>query len=334
MLLAVVVLLAAVCGAFASWYRGALAPTEASDPFYVRYEKGTTFDDVLEDLVKKRVVRDKGAFQLFCYLNKQDRAVRVGTFQFRGGMTPTQIMRTLRRPIEQQVRVPEGWWIARVAKRLEEKNVCTAAEYIAAASTPDIYREDVSFPLPTGTLEGYLYPDTYDLPPLLGATAVVRRQLKAFEEKVWKQLESMTTVARPLDLNAVVTMASLVELEAGVDEDRPRIAGVIYNRLAIKQKLQIDATVLYALQDWRVLKPGEVNTVESPYNTYKVDGLPPGPIGSPAWRSIKAVLEPEAHTYLYYVARPDLTHYFSATYDEHRKNINKARAEFAEGKDS
>jgi UPF0755 protein len=216
-----------------------------------------------------------------------------------------------------------------VAPRLEEKGVCTAKEYIAAAHNPGLFRDDVSFPLPEGSLEGYLYPDTYDLPPLLGAEAVVRRQLQAFEEKVWAEIQALAPTSPP-DLHTLLIKASLVELEAGVDEDRPRIAGVIENRLAANQRLQIDATALYAIQQWKVLQPGEIATIESPYNTYKVDGLPPGPIGSPAWRSIKAVLQPEVHSFFYYVARPDLTHYFGATYDDHLRNIKRARAEFAD----
>jgi UPF0755 protein len=316
-----------------SWYIAALAPMPETQPFYVRYEEGTTFDGVVEDLIGRKVLRDRTAFRLYCYLSKADRTVRVGTFEFRGGMTPQQVLRVLKRPIEQQVRIPEGWWIARVAPRLEEKGVCTAQEYIDAAHNPDLFRDDVSFPLPKDSLEGYLYPDTYDLPPLLGAEAVVRRQLQAFEEKVWNEFNKLPRGGVPPDLHTVVTKASLVELEAGVDADRPRIAGVIENRLAGGQRLQIDATALYAIQEWKVLQPGEIATIESPYNTYKVDGLPPGPIGSPAWRSVSAVLQPERHTFFFYVARPDLTHYFSATYDEHLRNIRKARAEFAARED-
>lgn len=331
--LVTLLVLAACAVAGLVWYRGATAPMPNGEKFYVRYEEDKTFEDVVNDLVERKVLRDARGFQVFCYLNKRERVARVGTFEFHGGMTPLEVSRALRRPIEQQVRIPEGWWIARVAERLEKNNVCTAAEYIAAANSPQLYKDYVSFPLPEKSLEGYLYPDTYDLPPLIGADAVVKRQLKAFEEKVWSELQKLP-LAGELDVRRVVTIASLVELEAGVDEDRPRIAGVIQNRLAINQRLQIDATALYAIQEWRVLKPGEIATIESPYNTYKIDGLPPGPIGSPAWRSISAVLAPETHGFLYYVARPDRTHYFSATYDEHLSNIKKARKEFADQRDA
>ena len=113
-----------------------------------------------------------------------------------------------------------------------------------------------------------------------------------------------------------------------MDAERPRVAGVIENRLAKGQRLEIDATVLYGLQDWRVLKPGEVRTVDSPYNTYLVNGLPPGPICSPGSMSIQAAMKPEKHTFLYYVARPTRTHYFTSSYADHLAAIRKARSEF------
>ena len=327
-------LVGVLCGAWfvGSWYRGSLAPAPEGPKFFVRYEKGTNFDGVLQDLVHRGVLRSAPAFKLYCYLQRVDRTVRFGTFEFHPGMRADQIVNTLKRPIEQQVRVPEGFWIARVAPIFEKANVCSAADYVAAAHDPARFQGDVSFPLPEGSLEGYLYPDTYDLPPLIGADAVVRRQLQTFEEKVWKP--AVAQGATPEQIKRSVVIGSMVELEAGVDPERPMIAAVIENRLAIGQKLQIDATVLYALQDWRQLQPGEVDRVVSPYNTYVIDGLPPGPIGSPAWRSVEASLKPDSHAFLYYVARPDRTHFYSATYKDHLKAIKKARAEFAQNGNS
>jgi UPF0755 protein len=131
------------------------------------------------------------------------------------------------------------------------------------------------------------------------------------------------------DLQRVLTVASMVELEAARDDERARIAGVIENRLRRGMRLEIDATVLYAEQNWRELGPGQVRKTDSPYNTYRRGGLPPGPIGSPSLKSIQAALRPERHGYLFYVARPDRSHYFAATYPDHLANIRRARAERA-----
>ena len=219
------------------------------------------------------------------------------------------------------VRLPEGWWQLRTAARLESFDVCTGKDYVDAAKSPEKY-EDVGLPIKSGSLEGWLFPDTYDLAPLTPAENVVRLQLRTFKRKV------LDRYPETKDWNRVLTVASMVELEAAKDEERPRVAGVIENRLRKGQPLEIDATVLYALQEWKNLGPGIVRTVKSPYNTYLNKGLPPGPIGSPGLKSIVATLKPEKHGYLYYVARPNRSHYFAATYSEHLSNIRKARAEW------
>jgi UPF0755 protein len=219
--------------------------------------------------------------------------------------------------------LPEGWWITRTAERLEENGVCAADEYRRLADDPSQFQKSVKFKLPTGSLEGCLFPDTYDLPPLLGARATIERQLQAFESKV------LPILPEDADLQRVLTVASMVELEAARDDERARIAGVIENRLRRGMRLEIDATVLYAEQNWRELGPGQVRKTDSPYNTYRRGGLPPGPIGSPSLKSIQAALRPERHGYLFYVARPDRSHYFAATYPDHLANIRRARAERA-----
>ena len=166
------------------------------------------------------------------------------------------------------------------------------------AGKPEEFAEVVDFELPKGSLEGYLYPDTYDLPPMLGAKGVITRQLRAFETKVVKKLGAE-------GLDRALTIGSMVELEAALDEERPRVAGVIENRLKKGMRLELDATVLYALGEWKELGPGVVRTVKSPYNTYLNAGLPPGPIGSPGAKSIEAAMNPETHNYLFYVERPE-----------------------------
>lgn len=308
-----------------TWVSGQTAPTPKTNPFYMRLE-GQTFDSAANQLQEKGVIKNAAVFQMVAKFQKKAEKPHDGTYQFRGGMTVEQVMAALKRPLKQMVRIPEGWWIARVAKRLEEKGVCTAQEYIEACKSPEKYEKAAGFDLPSDSLEGYLYPDTYDLPPMIGADAVVRRQLAAFKAKVIDSLKPDG------DIKTILTVASMVESEAAVDKERPIVAGVITNRIAKKQRLEIDATVLYGLQEWRELGPGEVRKVDSPYNTYLIAGLPPGPICSPSAKSIEAAMKPADHTFLYYVARPTRTHYFSSTYPDHLAAIRKARAEFREAR--
>lgn len=293
-----------------------LSPLEDGPETMVRFDRPVRLEQALAQLQQRGIVRDAWATMVVARFQRQEATVRDGTYRLRPGMSSDQVFRALRRPIRQMVRLPEGWWIRRTAKRLEEKGVCRADEYIAAASDAARFREQLPPGAPqTGSLEGFLFPDTYDLPPLLGADAVVERQLAAFRLKVSPRISDPGKVRR------AIIIASMVELEAKLDPERPIIAGVIENRLRIRMPLQIDATVLYALQEWKELPPGVVNTIESPYNTYRIVGLPPGPIGSPSAASVAAALAPARHNYLYYVALPDGRHLFAETYAQHIANI-------------
>lgn len=307
-----------------------IQPMPNGEPFYLRLQSGTDFTKLLEQLEERKVVRDPAAAKIYLTLKRVPMRVRSGTFQVRPGMTIEELMGVLQKPIKQMVRMPEGWWIKRAAAVLERKEVCTAEEYMAMASEGARFQNEFSFPLPAGSLEGFLFPDTYDFPPLLGAEEVVRRQLKAFEQKAQPLLKDLDEK----EVKRVLTVASMVELEAGVDPERPTIAGVIENRIKKGQRLEIDATVLYALQEWKNLGPGVVRTVKSPYNTYLNDGLPPGPIGSPGLMSIKGALNPQQHNFYFYMARPNRTHRFATTYQDHLKNIRLGRAEFKAAKEA
>lgn len=305
------------------WLQRELRPMPSAPAQYLRVPANQAREVVYKELARKRVVRNLVALELLARLRQQPPTVREGTYRLRAGMTADQILRALQTPVKQNVRIPEGWWIRRVAQRLQAREVCSAEEYIRLANDASHFARWTKAPIPRkGSLEGFLFPDTYELPPQLGAEAVIRRQLRAFEQKV--------VPIMPPDANVkdILTIASMVELEAALDEERPRVAGVITNRIDRRMTLDIDATVLYALQEWKVLGPGVVRTVESPYNTYLNRGLPPGPIGSPGLASIRAALRPEAHNYLFYVARPDRSHIFTPNYDQHRAAIRRARAEF------
>lgn len=316
-----------VAGSGAGFVYAQSRPTEPGAPFYIRLDGGKDFSSILDDLEARNVVRDPFMAKVYLRFKGIPLKARSGTFRLKPGMTLEDLMGELQRPIRQMVRIPEGWWIKRVGAVLEKKEVCTQAEYMEAAADGARYQAEFDFPLPKGSLEGYLYPDTYDLPPLLGAEEVVRRQIKAFGDKIQPLLKGKNA-------KRTLTIASMVELEAAKDSERPRVAGVIENRLKKGQRLEIDATVLFALQEWKNLGPGVVRTVKSPYNTYLNDGLPPGPIGSPGLMSVKGAVSPEKHQWVYYVARPDRTHRFAAEYSDHLKNIRLSRAEFKQAKEA
>ncbi|MBI5705737.1 MAG: endolytic transglycosylase MltG [Armatimonadetes bacterium] len=311
---------------FGYWLNTQLAPMPPADPVYVRYEVRSPLVRALEDLEKRSIVRNARVLALWSRFKRYPALVGVGTYQVRPGMKPEEILAALQLPVRRMVRLPETNWLERSANLLEKNGVCKAGEYVELAHDPARFKDLAGFPIPeSGSLEGYLYPDTYDLPPLIGAEGTVKRQLEAFRDKVWRVIEP------PKDLRRVLTVASLVQLEVKEDPERPIVAGVIENRLRLGMPLQIDATILYAMKKWKNLSRAEIAGTDSPYNTYLRKGLPPGPICSPSFRSIDAALHPAKHSYLYYVALPTGKHLFSATYDEHLRNIQRRKKALAQG---
>ncbi len=296
----------------------------AGEPVFIKLEEGATLGTALKKLQEEGVIRSAERSAQAIRLFRLPATVQVGTFSVAPGMTLEEAMKSLQKPVRRMVRIPEGWWIKRTAERLEREAGIDAAEYIRLANTPAELQSEFDIKLPEKSLEGWLYPDTYDIPPLTEPRQVILMQLRAFEQRVLKGLG----LEPGPELDRALAMASIIELEAAKDEERPVVAGVIENRIRKGMTLDMDATVLYALQEWKVLGPGVVRTVKSPYNTYLNRGLPPGPIGSPGVKSIEGALNPARHEWLFYVARPNRTHIFTKTYDEHRAAIRRARAEF------
>jgi UPF0755 protein len=173
-------------------------------------------------------------------------------------------------------------------------------------------------------LEGYLFPDTYTLPRRTTAEQLVERMVARFEKVMTPELRNKA-VERGFTVRQVVTLASLVEKETAKPEERPVVAGVYTNRMRIGMGLQCDPTVIYALMlagryDGNIRK-GDLQ-IDSPYNTYRYAGLPPGPIAAPGEASLRAAVEPADVPYLYFVSRNDGSHVFSTTLDEHNRNVN------------
>ena len=197
-----------------------------------------------------------------------------------------------------------------------------AEEFLAAARDPEPIRD---LDPDAEDLEGYLFPDTYHVPLASDtARALVRRMLQRFREVVGPELTRIEK--KDLTVREVVIIASLVELETAAVEERPRIAGVFLNRLEKRMLLQTDPTIIYALKQegrWNGNIRRRDLEMDSPYNTYRHAGLPPGPIGSPGREAILAVLDPEETRDLYFVSRNDGTHHFSETLREHNRAVDR-----------
>ncbi len=296
-----------------------LEPISRGEAQLIRYDKRSPLSVVLRDLEERHIIRNAAALGLFSRFNHGPAAVESGTYSLAPGMTAGEILKAVKRPVTVNVTVPEYFWVARTAALMEKHNVAKAADFIDMAQKPSDFAKDVKFPLPARSLEGYLFPDTYRMAPMSGAKPAIQQQLENFQKKVWEGL------GEPKNLSKAIIVASLVEREAKLDNERPLVAGVIENRLAKGMPLEIDATVLYAQQRWHIPTRQDIRHTISPYNTYMNKGLPPGPICSPGLKSIKAALNPAKTKYFYYVAMPDGHSLFAATYPEHLANVNKRR---------
>ena len=223
-----------------------------------------------------------------------------------------------------KVTFPEGFTAQKIAARLKDHGVIANEETFLTLVTQNGNTLKASFP-PPANLEGYLFPDTYSFPIGVTEKEAAQQMLSLFDRLV-AQGKAGDIQQSKRSLADIVTVASLIEREAETDQDRPKIAGVIYNRLARNQRLEIDATVQYARKEHKTRLLFRDLDIESPYNTYRHSGLPPGAIACPGMPSIKAALHPESSPYLYYVAGPDgKSHIFARTFAEHSANIARVR---------
>lgn len=310
-------------GSVAALNRATAAANPGAPSRYIRIAKPTPLAVELARLQASGDLRSYRATRFLALLTRHRPTVTIGTYLIGPGLNSRQMLKALARPIHQTVRMPDYFWAKRAALVLAKHNVCSADDYLAEVADPSAFAAVVDFPLPPKSLEGYLFPDSYDFPPLLGAREVVEHQLKAFDRKVYEPL------GRPADMNRILTIASLIELEVKYDDERPLVSAVIANRLAKKMKLRIDASVNYALGVWRPLARRELTSAPGPYNLYTHDGLPPGPICSPSLKSIEAAMHPAKAPYLFYVAMPDGHSLFATTPEEHEKNVARRKAALA-----
>ena len=318
-----------------AWWSWASAPsqltaastanqTAEAKPVQIMIAPGTAAQQIGRYLEAAGLIRSSKAWDLWArWLHLQDPkgGFKAGTYQLSATQPLSKIADEIwqGKVVERDFTIPEGWSLRQMGAYFEEKNFFPAKDFLAAASKINS-NQYPWLPANLPNLEGFLYPDTYRLnSDRVTPQAVVQQMLNRFDQvalPLYKQGHNQTQ----LDLYQWVTLASIVEKEAVVPQERSRIAGVFSNRLRQGQRLESDPTVEYGLGIRQTvdqpLTLAQVNT-PSPYNTYRNPGLPPTPIASPGLASLKAVLDPENTTYLYFVARYDGTHVFSRSLSEH-----------------
>ena len=288
---------------------------------------GATFAQVTDSLEAHGVVTHRLWFKVVARVRGLDREVQAGVYEIPRGTGSWRVLSVLAegRVTVTRFTVPEGLTLLELAE-LAQDRLGIPRESLLVAATDSA--ETAAVGLSRRGMEGFLLPETYQVPVGLTGRDLVRLMARAFQ-RAWSPDWSARLGALGLSQAELITLASIVEGEARYDEERPIIAGVYHNRLRLGMALQADPTVQYAIQ----LKTGERKTrlffkdyeIRSPYNTYLHPGLPPGPVNSPGLRSIQATLYPAQVPYLYFVAQPDGHHLFTRTIAEHQAAIGRVR---------
>jgi UPF0755 protein len=320
-----VLILAAAGGAF--WIRQRLVtPYRAFDggERLVEVPVGTSEGEIARRLADAGVVPDAFTFRVAAWLAHADRRLQAGEYRFLEPATPGEIVSRLARgDVDTRgITFPEGLTIHEMASIFERSGLGTAAEFEQAASDGALA---ASFDPDARTLEGYLFPATYALDRRAGASGAVSAMLAQFE-RVFDATLQAAAAAQHLSVREAVTLASIIEKETAQPDERPLVSAVYHNRLEAGIPLQCDPTVIYALmltRDWNGNITKQDLQINSPYNTYRYAGLPPGPIASPGRTSLDAAVHPADVKYLYFVSRNDGTHVFASTLEEHNRNVAK-----------
>ncbi|NBX76366.1 MAG: endolytic transglycosylase MltG [Proteobacteria bacterium] len=281
--------------------------------------RGLSLKAVSELLAKEGVVQHPVVFQNLLRFTRGNKKVRAGEFRFRVGANLLNALRVLYQsePITHSITVPEGWNVRQIAALVQEKGLGKSERFVQLALSPNTPKK---YQLLTPHLEGFLYPDTYLFSRVDGEEKILETMVNRFFQEYNSRFKSRIP-ASGMTLEKVVTLASIVEKETGKPEERPKIASVFFNRLKKGMRLQSDPTTIYGIENFN----GNITKADlqrwTPYNTYTIPGLPPGPIASPGGDAIEAVLKPDSSEFLYFVSDNNGSHFFTKTYKDHLRLV-------------
>lgn len=285
------------------------ADENSSEQKIVQIPPGTNARQIVKILEDNEIIRKNNyVLRLLLRLSRLEDRLKYGEYKLSPGMNLVQILEKIIRGevVAYQITIPEGYNCEQIAELLEKKEIASKEAFLKLVKEGE------------RSWEGYLFPDTYEVPKRYGAERMFKMMLDNFNQKT----EDLKQKIKPegLSWEEIIILASLIEKEAKYNEEKNIVSSVFYNRLKINMKLQSCATIQYILgQPKERLNESDLN-VDSPYNTYLYYGLPPGPICNPGLDSIKAALEPADTEWLYFVLGPDGRHIFTKTYQDHLKN--------------
>lgn len=300
--------------------------------FVVR--EGETAGEISNRLEASGFLRQALVFRLMAEVEGVTGDLAAGEYELSPSMRPSQILQVLvnaETKLPPLLTIPEGWRSEEIADRLAARGLGTAEEFMKLVHEGRSDSPALASRPPGASLEGYLFPESYRVDSKSTVESIVQRMVEQFEERFTPEMRQKAA-EQGMTIHQIVTLASIIEREAVIPAERPLMAGVFYNRLREGMLLQTDPTVQYAIATeqpgsrelygwWKTTLTAEDLEIDSPYNSYKYAGLPPGPICNPGIASLMAALEPTPTDYLYFVARPDGSHAFARTLEEHNANV-------------
>ena len=313
--------LAAAGAGLTAWAWRELERPRGSDTVEVVIERGAPMTAILDQLAAADVIGDPLLSRLYLDYRRSDQVLQAGEYRFEQPMSTVEALdRVIRgEVVTYPVTVVEGLTLQETAEHLAAEGFGDLDAFLLTMSSPALIAD---LDPAAESLEGYLFPDTYAFPRGTGEAEIVETMVRNFHRRVEDHLDA--AAGRGLDPRGLVTLASIVEKEAGAIEERPLVSAVFHNRLERGIGLYADPTIIYALKlagTWDGNLRRRDLELDSPYNTYVHPGLPPGPICSPGEHSLRAAARPADVPYLYFVSRNDGTHVFAETLTEHNRNV-------------
>lgn len=294
-------------------------PTARLYPAEIRVEQGDSLAAVVRKLRERELIANGFLFSLWARLNGVEKRIHQGLYRFEAPVAPREILDRLTtgRGVFQTVTIPEGLTVREIAELLDKMQIADKDKFSAEASDPKIL---ASLGLNEKGLEGYLFPSTYHFTPSTPEKNIIVAMIEQFR-RVSLPLLSQGEGATSLTVHEILTLASIIEKETGVEAERQLVSAVFHNRLKRQMPLQSDPTVIYGIKNFNGNLTRRDLQTPTPYNTYRITALPPGPICNPGLSSIKAALQPAQVPYLYFVSKNDGTHSFSETIEAHQQAV-------------
>jgi len=285
----------------------------------VRVEQGDSLGAVVRKLRQQNVIANGWVFSLWARLTGAEKRIHPGLYRFESGVPPREVLDRLvnGRGVFHSVTIPEGMTVKEIAALLDKMQIASKEKFLTAAADPDLL---ATLGLQDKGLEGYLFPSTYHFTPGTPARNIILAMAEQFR-RISQPLIARHSGVSPLTPHEILTLASIIEKETGIEAERPLISAVFHNRLKRQMPLQSDPTVIYGIKDFNGNLTRKDLNHPTPYNTYRIPALPPGPICNPGLSSIWAALQPAHAPFLYFVSKNDGSHLFSETVEAHNQAV-------------